>query len=319
MKILVTGAAGFIGSHLCETLLDLGTEVIGLDNFDPFYSRSTKEKNLAPSLKHPHFRFIEGDVNDVHNLITDARKIDLVIHLAAKVSIAPSIENPSAYIQSNILATQILLDFLRENKIEKLIFSSSSSVYGNNKKQPFTEDDPSIMPISPYAYTKKSCELMIYAYHHLYKIDALCLRLFTVYGPRQRPDLVIHKFVKLIQEGKPVTIYGDGTTSRDYTFISDVVKGVESCIHYLSNNKNVYEILNIGSGRRVTISTLVKTIQQLMNKHSRVINLNERPGDAITTYANIKKAERLIGYNPGNDFTKGVESFIAWYRMNQKD
>jgi len=313
MNVLVTGAAGFIGSHLCEELLNNGYSVTGIDNFDPFYSKRIKEKNVFALSKLSRFNFVELDIEDANSINSLKGNFDAVIHLAAKAGVLPSIVNPESYLMTNLKGTQCLLEFIKERSIKKLLFASSSSVYGNNKKVPFQETDNVDFPISPYAYTKKSGELLTYTYHHLYNIDIVNLRFFTVYGPRQRPDLAIHKFFKLVNEGKPITIYGDGSTARDYTFISDTVQGIVSSLEYLFNNKKVYDVFNLGNNSPVRLIDLVNSIYQVTGKEPNIIYESMKPGDVDITYADISKAQSLLNYNPEIGLMQGLEKFYKWF------
>ncbi len=317
MNILITGVAGFIGGHLAEQLLQEGFNVLGIDNFDSYYRRDIKEENLKLCKRHPNFKFIEGDIRQLKRLVLNAKSIDLVIHLAAKVSVLPSLQNPQTYIDTNISGTQAVLDFMRANKILKLIFASSSSIYGNNKKVPFCEVDEVNHPISPYAYTKKTNELMIAAYHQLYGIDAMCLRFFTVYGPRQRPDLAIHKFVRLIQARKSITMYGDGNSARDYTYISDIIDGILLTIQYLGKQKHIYEIINLGNNQPVALKDMIAIIYEVCNKPSNIVQLPMQPGDVAITYADIEKAQSLLGYLPKMAFGEGIKEFVDWYQKKK--
>lgn len=316
MKIVITGVAGFIGSHLSEALLAKGHTVIGIDNFDDFYSKNIKDSNLKNSRKSPSFHFIQGDIAEKKTFQLIPEKADVVVHLAARAGVRPSIERPEDYIQTNITGTFNVLEWMRETGCAKLVFASSSSVYGNNKKIPFSETDSVDWPISPYAFTKKSCELMNFNYHHLYSFDILNLRFFTVYGPRQRPDLAIHKFVKMVDRGEAVTMYGDGNTSRDYTFVFDIINGIIRSIDYVTSHKNVFEIINIGNNNPISISDLINKIHEIMGKELNVVRLPLPKGDVDITYADISKAERILGYQPATPLEKGLRDFVEWYRMN---
>jgi UDP-glucuronate 4-epimerase len=313
-SILVTGAAGFIGSHLCEALLKAGEKVIGIDNFDPFYNPLIKQRNLQSLKGDPHFVFIEGDAGDTALLARISQPIDLVVHLAAKPGVLPSIKNPLAYIDGNIRVTNCLLEWMKERPVKKLVFASSSSVYGNNNKIPFDEEDKVSFPISPYALTKKSCELMNHIYHSLYQMDIVNLRFFTVYGERQRPDLAIHKFVRMIFEGKPVTVYGDGKTARDYTYYSDTVSGIMAAIDFVHTQENVYETINLGNHHPVFLIDLVQTIATVAGKPLHLVYEDMKPGDVNITYAKIDKARRLLGYQPQFEMEQGIKNFIDWYK-----
>ena len=312
-RILITGCAGFIGSHLSEKLLDLGYQVQGVDNFDPFYPKEVKDRNLSLLLGRTGFQFQEIDITDMGNLLKLKGEVDAIIHIAAKAGVLPSLEDPTGYIQTNIQGTNNLLEFMKVRGIKKMVFASSSSVYGNNKSIPFKEADSVDEQISPYAFTKRSCELMNYSYHKLYELDILNLRLFTVYGPRQRPDLAIHKFVKLIDKGEPINMYGDGTTARDYTFVQDTVEGFVRALKYILDHDQVYEILNLGNHSPVQLKDLINAIYEAMDKEPQVNKMPMQPGDVNITYADITKAQSLLGYNPSTSLEAGLKSFINWY------
>lgn len=317
-KYLITGCAGFIGSHLSEYLLAKGHEVVGIDNFDLFYSKSIKDKNLQISLSWESFTFIQADISNPKDWDTVPSDVNCVVHLAAKAGVRPSIEDPEGYIQSNIMGTQVLLSWMARHKLKNLVFASSSSVYGNNKKTPFSETDNVDFPISPYAYTKKACEEMIYTFHHLYKINCLCLRFFTVYGPRQRPDLAIHKFIRLIYNNKPLSVYGDGSTSRDYTYIENTVDGVFKSIEYLDKNqsKPIYEIINLGNNEPVKLGELITLLKEISGKEIFTETLPMQPGDVEITFADITKAQKLLNYFPHTSIKEGLQKFIEWYESN---
>jgi UDP-glucuronate 4-epimerase len=312
MKILITGAAGFIGSHTCESLIKNGNSIIGVDNFDPFYSSKLKELNLEQLNQNNNFRFYKADIRDdkVLNQIFSSNQVDVVIHLAAKAGVRPSIESISEYYDVNINGTVSLLESMRKNGIKKMVFASSSSIYGNNQKVPFSEDDRVDNPISPYASTKKSGELLCHVYSHLYNFDITCLRFFTVYGPRQRPDLAIHKFTKLIQENKPIPFYGDGSSSRDYTYIEDIVNGISCALNHLEG----YKIYNLGESKVITLKKLVEVIETILGKKAMLNQLPMQQGDVSRTFADISKARAEIGYNPAYDFETGMKKFVDWYK-----
>lgn len=312
-KILLTGAAGFIGSHVAEALLDQGYAVLGIDNFDPFYDRSIKEQNLEAVLRHPAFQFVEGNLDDA-SLYEGLEAFDLVVHIAAKAGVGPSVRQPVEYASSNIMATLRLVECMRERGIRKMVFASSSSVYGNNRKLPFHEEDAVIGPISPYAFSKRSCELMMHTYHSLHQLDVLNLRFFTVYGPRQRPDLAIHKFARMIDRGEAITMYGDGTTARDYTYVEDTVQGVLAALRYVETHENVYEIINLGNGAPVRLMDMIQSIADAMGKEAKIERLPMQPGDVDMTFASIDKARKLLGYNPTTPFSVGVRRFVEWYQ-----
>ena len=310
--ILVTGCAGFIGSHVCTLLLNNGFKVIGVDNFDPFYNRSVKEMNLAKFKTHPSFNFYEIDITEGLDAVTE-KNITALIHLAAKAGVRPSIEDPAGYIKVNITGTQKVHDFMQARGIKKLVFASSSSVYGNNKKMPFREDDNVDNPISPYAYTKKAGELMNYTLHHLYNIDVINLRFFTVYGPGQRPDLAIHKFVEKIANNQPLVLFGDGQTARDYTYVDDTVAGIYGALQYCLNNKGLYTTINLGNNKPIKLNELVDIIYTEIGKEKNVLYQAMQAGDVDITFADISKATQLLGYKPVTGMALGIKKFIAWY------
>jgi UDP-glucuronate 4-epimerase len=311
--ILVTGCAGFIGSHVCELLLEKGYEVIGADNFDNFYPRQIKEDNLGHFIHHPAFTFYEADICNGLNAVKE-NNITAVIHLAAKAGVRPSIQDPAGYIQTNITGTQKVHEFMRLKGIKKLLFASSSSVYGNNEKTPFSEEDNVDNPISPYAFTKKAGELMNYTFHHLDDIDIVNLRFFTVYGPRQRPDLAIHKFVDTIAKDKPLTLFGDGGTARDYTYVEDTVKGIYQALQFCLQNNKLYTIVNLGNNKPVKLKELVSVIYTHMGKEEKLVYDTMQPGDVDITFADITKAAALFHYHPAIDINTGVQKFISWYK-----
>lgn len=316
MNILVTGAAGFIGSHVCEYFIKQNHSVVGIDNFDPFYSRKIKNLNLEQLLLNNNFQFYETDIQNKEalNSIFSSNKIDIVIHLAAKAGVRPSIDSISEYYEVNVNGTVNLLESMRTNGVKKMLFASSSSIYGNNVKVPFSETDAVDHPISPYASTKKSGELLCHVYSHLYNFDITCLRFFTVFGPRQRPDLAIHKFTRFIDEGIPLPFYGDGTTSRDYTYIDDIVNGISCAM----NTVGGYRIYNLGESRVINLKNLVETIEKLLGKKAVLKFLPLQPGDVKTTYADISKAREEIGYAPKFDMESGINEFINWYKENKR-
>jgi len=316
MNILVTGAAGFIGSHTCEYYINRGHRVVGIDNFDSFYPERIKYLNLSALNKESNFRLIKADIRDRDSLrkIFTSAGVDAVIHLAAKAGVRPSIDAIEDYYDVNVNGTVCLLEEMRQNNVRKMIFASSSSVYGNNPKLPFSESDFVDNPISPYASTKKSGELLCHVYSHLYGFDITCLRFFTVYGPRQRPDLAIHKFTRMIDSGQPVPFYGDGETARDYTFIDDIVSGIDCSF----NNLSGYRIYNLGESRVIKLNRLLQTIEQVMGKKALLSRLPLQQGDVKITYADISKARSEIGYNPGYSFEEGISKFIQWYSENKE-
>ena len=314
--IIVTGCAGFIGSHLAESLLGNGHQVIGIDNFDPFYDRKIKERNMLDFINHPRFHFLEVDLadSDALNEGLGQHQIDLVVHLAGKAGVRPSISDPQGYIRGNILATQNVLDVMKNKGIKKMAFASSSSVYGNTKEIPFHEGQDVSNPISPYAFTKKACELLNYTYHSLYGLDIINLRFFTVFGPRQRPDLAIHKFTRLILNGEEIPMFGDGSTSRDYTYYEDTVTGIEEAINYLQEHDNVYETINLGNNQPVKLVEMIAAIEKATGTKARIRQMPMQPGDVDITFANIEKAKKMLGYKPKYSFEEGVKNFVEWYK-----
>jgi UDP-glucuronate 4-epimerase len=313
-NILVTGAAGFIGSHLCEALLKQGYKVYGLDNFDSFYGRQEKKRNLELCFESTNFIFLEGDAGDTVLLNSIEENIDVVAHLAAKAGVLPSLKDPAAYIRNNIEVTNALLEWMRHRQINKLVFASSSSVYGNNTTIPFGEEDAVNGPISPYAFTKRSCELMNFTYHSLYGFNIINLRFFTVYGERQRPDLAIRKFVDNIFKDKPITIYGDGSTARDYTYFADTVSGILAAITYVEQNEKVWEIINLGNHTPVKLIDLVHAIAHAAGKEPRLVYENPKPGDVDITFASIEKAKKMLNYLPETRLEEGLKNFVQWYQ-----
>jgi UDP-glucuronate 4-epimerase len=314
-KILLTGAAGFIGSHVAEYLLNQGHQVFGIDNFDDFYSRSIKEQNISACLLSPSFTFIEGNVGDVDSLILDTN-FDIVIHLAAKAGVRPSIAQPEQYIDANLSQTMALLQWMKANGMRKLVFASSSSVYGNNAKVPFSESDPVDHPISPYAFTKKAGELLTHTFRHLANMDVINLRFFTVYGERQRPDLAIHKFAKAMLNGQAITLFGNGSTSRDYTYVGDIVQGIISSMDYVLSHQQVYETINLGSKNPIQLIDLVHTLEEIIGLPANIQWMDMQEGDVDRTFADIQKAERLLQYAPNTSLKEGLTRFVAWLKLN---
>jgi UDP-glucuronate 4-epimerase len=314
-RILVTGSAGFIGSHLTERLLADGHTVVGLDNFDPFYAESLKRQNIASALEHPNYRLIEGDCADaaaVERAFVDG--IDAVVHLAAKAGVRPSIQDPVGYTHANIVALQVMLEAARKHSVSRFIFGSSSSVYGNNQKVPFSEEDPVDRPISPYAATKRAGELMCHTYHHLFGMGVLSLRFFTVYGPRQRPDLAIRKFATLLSRGEPIPFYGDGSTERDYTWVDDILQGITAAIRRSRTHPGEFEIINLGESRTTSLSRLVELISSALGVEPNLQRLPMQPGDVERTFADVSKARQLLNYNPTTPVEVGIPRFIEWFK-----
>ncbi len=311
---LITGAAGFIGSTLADRLLNEGHDVINIDNFEPYYDVDLKKKNISLHLKDKHYHFYEADIRDLDklNYIFAKHKIDCVIHIAAKAGVRPSIIDPKSYEEVNIRGTSNVLSCAQKYGISDIVFASSSSVYGNQDKHKFSEDEIVDKPISPYATTKIAGEYLCYAFHRTFGLNCICLRFFTVYGPRQRPDLAINKFASLIESGKPVTLYGDGSTYRDYTFIDDIVSGICLSVDYLKTHKAVYEIINLGSESPITLLEMVTTIEKAMGKKANIEFAPMQQGDVVGTYADISKARKLLNYSPSVSFSEGIERFIKW-------
>lgn len=310
MKILITGAAGFIGSHLSETLLNEGHEIVGFDNFDPFYDREIKERNLEKSLSIEAFNLIEGDLNNSADMKTlfSGQKYDVVIHLAAKAGVRPSIKHPLDYTKVNILGTQNLLEMMKIEGIKRLVFASSSSVYGNSTVVPYNEDMNVNNPISPYAATKVAGEVLCSAYWQLFGISATCLRFFTVYGPRQRPEMAIAKFIRKAYNGESISVFGDGTSSRDFTYIDDIIQGVVSAVH----TDLGYEIINLGESATIDLNSLITLIEKLTGKEVKKDHFEMQPGDVFTTYADISKAKDLLNYKPTTNMEEGISKYIEW-------
>jgi len=306
--ILVTGAAGFIGSHLCERLLADGRRVVGLDSFDSFYDPKIKRANIAGCLTNSNFRLVEGDIRDAEVVAAALKGSDVVVHLAARAGVRPSIEDPLLYQDVNVRGTNIILETMRRLGMQKLVFASSSSVYGNNKKVPFSEKDVVDNPISPYAATKKAGELLCHAYHHLFGMDITCLRFFTVYGARQRPDLAIHKFAKLILAGKSIPVFGDGSMMRDHTYIDDIIAGVVAAIDHCGG----YKIYNLGESRPVSLSDLIAAIERAVGKKAIIERLPLQPGDVHQTYADVSRAKAELGYEPSTEIDAGLAMFAKW-------
>lgn len=311
-KVLITGAAGFIGSHLARRLVGLGYSVVGLDNFDPFYDPAVKRRNLCDLLDKSNFQLVEADIRNQSQIsqIFQKNHFEVVVHLAAKAGVRPSIDDPVGYADVNVNGTVVLLEAARQVGVSRFIFASSSSVYGNNPKVPFSESDNVDNPISPYAATKKAGELLCYTYHHLYQMSVWCLRFFTVYGPGQRPDLAIHKFARLIWAGKPIPVYGDGSMERDFTYIDDVIDGVVAAMQRCSG----YAIYNLGNSCPVRLDRLVELLEGVLGKKAVIERLPEQPGDVKRTYADIQKAQRDLGFCPKTALQEGLTRFAEWFR-----
>lgn len=312
---LVTGGAGFIGSHLVDSLLRGGWQVTSVDNFDPFYDKAIKLKNMKSHFEFEAFRFLEIDIRDLAALSENFQDgCDVIVHLAAKAGVRPSIESPLDYQDVNVRGTQNLLELAKELGIRQFVFASSSSVYGVNPNVPWREDDHVLMPISPYASTKVSGELLGHVYSHLYGIRFIALRYFTVYGPRQRPDLAIHKFARLMLSGEAIPVYGDGSTRRDYTYIDDIIQGTRAAMDYKASP---YEVINIGNNRTVTLNQLIEALQEVMGVKAKIEYLPMQQGDVPQTYADLKRAKNLLSYQPSTDLNAGLMKFLEWLGNNK--
>lgn len=324
-KILVTGGAGFIGSHLVDRLLTEGDwQVSVVDDFNEFYDPAIKRANVSAHEKSPNFRLLETDIRDkqalekVFNEVFRGGDFQCIVHLAARAGVRPSLEQPLLYAETNIEGTLNLLELARAFGVRQFVFGSSSSVYGTNAKVPFGEDDPVRQPISPYAATKAAGELLCYTYSHLYNVRSVCLRFFTVYGPRQRPDLAIYKFARLMSEGKPIPVFGDGATRRDYTFIDDIIAGVRAAIDYVADESNSnYEIVNLGESRTVELRELISLLEKELGTTAQIDRQPLQPGDVPQTYADITRARRLLAYNPQTQIEEGLHRFVEWFRKQR--
>jgi len=310
LGILVTGGAGFIGSHLVDGLIKRGNEVICIDNFDPYYDPDVKRKNIQSCLSSKNFKLTEADVGDEKALgrVFEENEVGKVVHLAAKVGVRPSLKEPSAYQKVNVEGTLALLELSRKHGIENFVFGSSSSVYGVAKETPFKEDMPA-RPISPYGATKLCGEILTRTYSELYGLPSCALRFFTVYGPRQRPEMAIHKFTRLIAQGKEIPMYGDGTSKRDYTYIDDIIQGVISAL----DKKFEFEVINLGNSEPVKLRDLISLIEAELGAKAKIKRLPDQPGDVPVTYADIAKARKLLGYGPKVKLKEGIKKFVEWY------
>ncbi len=315
-SVLLTGGAGFIGSHVAEALLRKGARLTVLDNLDSFYAEERKRSNLREIGKAGGFEFIEADICDTValNAAMERSRPDCVIHLAARAGVRPSIEQPALYERVNVSGTVNLLEAARKFQVRKFVFGSSSSVYGESGQVPFVESEAQMRPISPYAATKLAGELMCYTYAHLYGMTAICLRFFTVFGPRQRPDLAIHKFTALLEAGQPIPVFGDGSTGRDYTYVEDIAAGVLAAMEYEPAGNPQFDILNLGNSHPVKLSELIEQLEAATGKRAVRNTLPPQPGDVAITWADISKAQRLLGYQPRTSLAEGLENFVAWYR-----
>jgi UDP-glucuronate 4-epimerase len=311
MKILITGGAGFIGSHLAERYLAKNHEVLVLDNFDTFYDPAIKRLNVEAALTHPRYRLVEGDIRDAECVESTIASFgpNLIVHLAARAGVRPSIELPLLYQDVNVGGTQVILEAARKADVRRIVFASSSSVYGNDSKVPFSEKDPVMHPVSPYAATKRAGELLGYTYWHLHQIEFCALRFFTVYGPRQRPEMAIHKFTRLIDEGREIPQFGDGSSRRDYTWIEDIVDGIEAAAAKFQG----FEIFNLGESKTTSLADLIALISRAAGKPARIQSMPFQPGDVEATYADISHARARIGYAPRCPVEEGIPRFVEWY------
>src|SRR5436190_10548469 len=313
-QILITGAAGFIGSHLVDRLLsEKGWQIIAIDDFNDFYDPTIKRENVRGHLREADYELHEVDIRELNGLknVFAGRRFDCIVHLAARAGVRPSLTQPLLYSETNINGTLNLLELARTHNVKQFVFGSSSSVYGNNAKVPFSEDDPIRNPISPYAATKAAGELLCHTYSHLYDLRCVCLRFFTVIGARQRPDLAIHKFAKLISAAKPIPVFGDATTRRDYTYIDDIIAGVRAAIDYTAID---YEIFNLGESRTVELRELIGLLEKELDQHAIIDRQPLQPGDVPQTYADITKAKQLLGYDPRTQIEDGIRRFVEWFR-----
>ncbi len=313
--ILVTGAAGFVGSHVCEGLLARGAAVVGIDNFDPFYSAEIKRANVVDAARdRRRFRMIEVDIREKSGIeaLFERERFDGVIHLAARAGVRPSIAEPALYADVNVVGTTVLLEAARRTKCARFIGASSSSVYGNNPKVPFAEADPVDHPISPYASTKKACELMGHTYHHLCGMPVAMLRFFTVFGPRQRPDLAISLFMRKIAAGEPIPVFGDGSMSRDYTFIGDIVNGVLAAYERIPAHG--YRVWNLGGNRPITLSAMIEAVERVVGKRAVIDRRPTPPGDVERTYADLTRSAAELGFSPATGFEAGLAAQWTWMR-----
>lgn len=314
MNILITGGAGFIGSTLADKLLEKNNKIVVIDNFNDYYSPKLKEKNIKHNLDNKNYKLYRGDICDKNLLskIFEENQIDVVVHIAASAGVRPSIENPLSYVKNNIEGTVNIVEVMKRKNVQRIVFASSSSIYGNCKEEIFSEDLKVSEPISPYAASKSACEQFLYTYSKLFDIQVVALRFFTVFGPRQRPDLAIRKFIDLIKENKPIPVYGDGTTIRDYTYVDDIVDGIISAINY---NDTPYEIINLGGGAPVSLNQMIETIEKVLNKKATIEHLPMQLGDVNKTAADITKAKKLLKYNPKTSFKEGIIKFIEWEKL----
>jgi UDP-glucuronate 4-epimerase len=312
VRVLVSGGAGFIGGHLCQRLLDRGDSVVCIDNFDPFYDPAIKRATAATLARSPRFRLLEADVRDAAGL--ELAGIDAIVHLAACTGVRPSVQDPLHCTRVNVEGTTAMLELARSLEVRAFVFGSSSSVYGDSTAVPFREDAPAAAPISPYAATKRAGELLCHTYAYLHGLGVVCLRFFTVYGPRQRPDLAIHKFARLMAAGEPVPVFGDGSTRRDYTYVDDIVQGVEGAIAYAAAHPGAFELFNLGESDTVPLARLVELLGAAMGVEPVLQRLPAQPGDVRQTLADVSRARALLGYSPRVRIEEGIPRFVEWFR-----
>ena len=318
MSILVTGGAGFIGSHVCERLLSGGHSIVVVDSFDPFYDPAIKHRNLEKVLSSGCVRLVIADIcnREAVEAGIGEETIEAIVHLAARAGVRPSLENPDAYVRTNVEGTVSMLELARRRGIRPFVMGSSSSVYGDSTPVPFSEDVAAANPISPYAATKRAGELLCHTYAHLYGLSVICLRLFTVYGPRQRPDLAIHKFARLMTAGKPIPFFGDGETERDYTYIDDIVDGIESAVKWAeSAAPGSFEAVNLGENTTTSLAHLVDMLSAELGVKATLDRMPSQPGDVQRTFASVDKAHALLGYNPRTPMKEGIRRFAEWFRQ----
>ncbi|NUO19092.1 GDP-mannose 4,6-dehydratase [bacterium] len=315
-RILVTGGAGFIGSHLCENLLSNGHTVVCYDSFDEFYPRKLKEQNISNCSLNPEFTLVEGDIRDRALLdeVFTHHGFDSVVHLAARAGVRPSLEQPELYAEVNVAATIGLFEICRRSNVKQIVFASSSSVYGDRDDGPFRESDNTDHPLSPYGSTKKAGEVIAHVYSHLYGISIACLRFFTVYGPRQRPDLAIRKFVKRALSGEPIPVFGDGSSRRDYTHINDIIGGISGALRWVASKEGRYGIFNLGSHAPVELRLLLQWIEEDTGKPLNIDRMPPQPGDVFQTFADTTQAEQELGFRHDVQFRDGIKDFIEWMR-----
>lgn len=318
-QALITGGAGFIGSHLVDYLLsEGGWRVIVVDNFDPFYSPSVKRANIATHASNPHFKLYKTDIRRKDELrkVFLEHDIDVIVHLASRAGVRPSLECPEDYIDTNVTGTLHLLDCARDFNVQQFVFGSSSSVYGSNTKVPSSEYDRTAQPISPYAASKAAGELLCHTYAHLYRFRCVCLRFFTVYGARQRPDLAIHKFARLIRDGKAIPVFGDGTTRRDYTYVDDIIQGVRAAMDFRETG---YEVFNLGESQTIELRELISALETCLGRRAVVNRLEMQAGDVLATFADISKAREILGYSPQTKIGDGIPKFVEWFLKQENE